>query len=65
MKLVDLIRSSTTEVIKTAAHVKINQNKIDEIINLIETEKVASFFEFEGHIDKSQSQEAIVDFMFL
>jgi len=66
MMLVDLIRSTTAEVMKKAKHVTIVPEKIGEIISLLEQEEsIAAFFDFECHIDKSESQEAITNYMFV
>jgi hypothetical protein len=60
--LVDQIRATTAEVVKKAKHVTIIPSKIPEIIKLLEEqeeEDIASFFDFDCHIDKSAPEEAI------
>jgi hypothetical protein len=66
MMLVDQIRATTAEVVKKAKHVTIIPSKIPEIIKLLEEEEdIASFFDFDCHIDKSAPEEDITSKTFI
>ena len=67
MLYTDLIKSTTSEVMKKSKHVKIttDQSKFDKVVSLVKTSKPDPFFDFDCHIDMSASIEDITSYVFV